>query len=99
MKKYRLLVNGRNFLFEVGGKPAKCGFYQMLFLEAASPVLAEQMAVEQVRDDKALLKVARNSKEDPPTIHIEEIEELVDFPNGFRKEPGHFLYEETEPET
>ncbi len=76
MKKYRLLINGRNFLIDTDGKPKKYGFYQNIFLEADSPLQAEKLALSKIWHDKELKEVSLNSKKDPPKITLDTFWEL-----------------------
>lgn len=44
MKKYKVLVRGENFLFNVDGKPGKLGFYTTRFVEAKNEDDAKEVA-------------------------------------------------------
>ncbi|HIJ78287.1 MAG: hypothetical protein OEY01_03145 [Desulfobulbaceae bacterium] len=70
MKKYRLLINGQNFLIESDGKPRKHGFYQNFFIEAANPKQAELIVTSRLWHDKELTKITLNKKKDPPRIKL-----------------------------
>ena len=98
MKKYRVMLNGRNFLIEMDGKVGKFGFYQAFFLEAGSATKAENAAVQIVRASPDLKTGVRNSKDDPPTIHLEGIEEIQEFPKDTRPLTGRAWYSEDEEE-
>ena len=76
MKKYRLLINGRNFLIEIDGKPQKQGFYQNFFIEATSPKQAELIVTSRLWHDKALKKITLNKEKNPPKIKLETFWEL-----------------------
>lgn len=96
MKKYRVMLDGRNFLIEMDGKVGRFGFYQTFWVEAASPTEAENAAVQKVRGSADLRSAVQNSLDDPPTIHLEEIEELQEFPKDTRTETGRGWYSENE---
>jgi hypothetical protein len=94
MKKYRVMLEGQNFLIEMDGKVGKYEFYQTFFLEAGSPAEAENAAVQKVRTNPDLRSAVRNSKDDAPTMHLEEIEEIQKFPKGTRRATGRAWYSE-----
>jgi hypothetical protein len=76
MKRYRLLMNGRNFLININGTPKKHGFYQNIVLEADGPKQAALLASAKIWHDKQLQAVTLNSKNDPPMIHLHTLYEL-----------------------
>ena len=76
MKKYRLLVNGRNILLDLEGKPQKHGFYQNFFIEADNPKQAELLVSARIFRDKEFVEIMLNSEDDSPNIHIETFWEL-----------------------
>lgn len=91
MPKYRVLVDARNYLVEMGGIEGKYGFFTSRFVEANDPVAAESAAVQMLRDDAELRGLVRNSPDDPPMIHVEKITEL-DSPDGIKNQPGRAWY-------
>ncbi len=99
MKKYRVMLEGRNFLIEMDGKIGKYGFYQIFFLEAASPADAENAAVQKVRNNPDLRAAVRNPQEHPPTMHVEELEEVAEFPTDCRPETGRGWYPEEDEDS
>src|SRR5262249_24035175 len=94
MKKYKVFLNGRNFLMEADGQPKKMGFYTTRFVEAETPENAENIAVELVRNDAELRKAVKNEKPDPPTIYAEEIALLQSFEGILVPGTGYTFYEE-----
>jgi hypothetical protein len=94
MKKYRVMLEGENFLIEMDGKIGKYGFFQTFFLEAQSSSEAENAAVQKVRANPDLRTVVRNPKDDPPIIHLEDIEEILEFPKDTRPVTGRAWYSE-----
>jgi hypothetical protein len=76
MKKYRVLINGRNFILDMEGDTRPAGFYTTRFVEAANPEDAELAAVDAVRQDEDLRARVRNPPDDPPMLYAEEIEEV-----------------------
>jgi hypothetical protein len=95
MKKYRLLMNGRNFLIEIDGKHAKHGFYQNIFVEAGSPEEAELIAVDRIRNNEDLKRAVQNLENDPPKIFFDEIYEIGSISELDRTlEDGRTFYRE-----
>jgi hypothetical protein len=94
MKKYHLLMNGRNFLVDMDGKIAKRGFLQNFFLEAKSPAEAETLAVQKIRGNEDLRAITRNPKDDPPVIVLDEMSELESFDGVEAMESGKAWYQE-----
>lgn len=76
MKKYRLLINGQNFLIDKDGKPRKHGFYQNVFIESDNPKQAELMVISKTWHDKELMDMTLNKKKDPPRIRLDTFWEL-----------------------
>tara|TARA_R110000868_G_scaffold360613_1_gene622677 strand:+ start:1685 stop:1963 length:279 start_codon:yes stop_codon:yes gene_type:complete len=85
--KYELIIEGRNFLVKFGWRRKKHGFYKTVRVEADDPDAAELKGVEFVRSDAEIRKLTRNSKDDPPTLHLDSWTELpedasVDYMGG-----------------
>ena len=93
MKKYQLVMNGRDYYFNFDGTPKKFGFYQNVFLEALSPTHAESLVVELIKNNEEI-KSALNPKDDPPTIHLDRIWELENFEGVKKIESGRVFYVE-----
>ena len=83
MKKYFVLVYGRNFRlpFRVRRTTAVrlTGFYTTRCVVAADAVEAEYKAMELIRRDAKLRRSVRNSRTDPPIMHAAEIREVDTF--------------------
>ena len=78
MPKYRLLMKGTNFLIEINGVTRKHGFYQTLFLESESTEIAEEQAVDIIRNSD-LRDLVNNESDDPPIVYLDEVEEVHTF--------------------
>jgi hypothetical protein len=78
MSSYRALIEGRNFLIALDGKPRRLGFYQTVFVAAADPGEAEAAAIRAVKDDVELKEMAQNEAHDPPMLYLESLEQLDD---------------------
>lgn len=79
MKRYRVLINGVNFLLEVDGALGKHGFYTSRWVEAEDPQSAELRAIELFRSEPGLRERLRNAPDDPPTLYVEETEEVMEL--------------------
>jgi len=98
-KKYRVMINGRNFLIDIGSGLIKYGFFTTRFVEAPTPDKAELMAVESIRQWGEIITRIKNKKDDPPMLYAEEIVELRTF-DGINRgvEKGASWYPEKENE-
>jgi hypothetical protein len=56
------------------------GFYTNVFVEAESPEKAESIVVDLLRDSPTLGRDVLNSRENPPRLFVEEVEEIADWP-------------------
>jgi hypothetical protein len=88
-KKFKVMVEGVNFLIDMDNELGKYGFYTTRVVEAADETEAEALAVEMLRIE--LLKSVRNEASDSPVMFVEEIEELKSF-DEFRKPGGGFVW-------
>lgn len=79
MKKYRLFVCGENFLFKIDNEEQPLGFYTTVYIEAENAEQAELDAIDLLRNDPKLRDGVLNPKSDPPTMFVEEIEEVESF--------------------
>jgi len=79
MRKYRVLLQGHNFLCLVNGRQQRLGFYSHIFVEAPDKATAEQRAVEVLQQDAELQGKVLNGRDNPPSMSVEEIEALESF--------------------
>jgi hypothetical protein len=56
MPKYKVKINGGNFLINMEDRTAKYGFFTTRFLEATDSAAAENAAVKMIRDVSRSLK-------------------------------------------
>ena len=75
MPLYRCLILGENFPGALLGEPEPVGFYTTRYVEAGTAEAAELLALEMLRNDKAL-KVAPGAHTKEARIHFEQIEEV-----------------------
>src|SRR5262249_3495130 len=79
VNKYKVFLNGRNFWTHEDGQPKLMGIYTTRFVEADTPEMAEDAAVQLIREDGKLRKAVINDKSYPPMIYAEEIVMLETF--------------------
>ena len=77
MKKYKVTVEGVNFLIRVDSETTKHGFFTARFVEAWDEDEAENKVVEMLRVE--LKRLVQNEKSDSPMMFVEEVEELESF--------------------
>ena len=76
MKYYQCMINGQNFLIDIGGKVQKCGFYKTVFVDSEDPEKAELAAIEKIKNSE-LKDMTLNTKDDIPMLYLDEIHELI----------------------
>jgi hypothetical protein len=76
MGYYRVFLRGENFILEVDSEAGCLGFYTTRFVEAKGRGAAEILAVDLIRGDRTLAGV-KNTRDNPPMIYVEEIEEIA----------------------
>jgi hypothetical protein len=94
MNKYRVLLNGRNFLLDLGDGLAPHGFFTTRFVEADASDEAELKAVASVRKREEIKAMLRNLPDAPPMLFAEEIEKIESFDSIENPEPGITWYKE-----
>jgi len=92
MPRYRILINGRNFLLEVEGSASKHGFYQTHWVEAKDSEAAQAAAIMRVRKSEDLKAATQNESTDAPMIFIEECEQILNFDSASANPTGLALY-------
>lgn len=76
MKKYRLLMNGSNYLMAVDGKNLSQGFFQNMVIKADSPKQAERQAISRIWHDSELQAQILNPTKNPPKVVLHTLWEL-----------------------
>lgn len=89
--KYRIVINGSNYILNNEGIPTRMGFYATRFIDASSATEAEKKAIESIKNDPTLNEGILNDSKDQPILSIENIEESID-PGG--PEKGYTFYVE-----
>ena len=77
MKKFKVLIEGRNFVIEENNKCKKYGFFTTRFVQAEDAFHAETIALDLIRNE--LNNVVLNEQVDPPMLHVEAINEVASF--------------------
>ena len=77
MNKYKVTVEGINFLIGVDDEIRKYGFFTTRFVEAWDADEAEAKVMDMLRVE--LKELVQNEKSDSPMMFVEEIEELKTF--------------------
>jgi hypothetical protein len=96
MKKFRVLLEGRNLLINSQEGLKKMGFYTTRFIEAGSPKQAENLSVELIKNDSKLKKSILNDQADPPMIYVDSLDELTSFGDNAVPGSGYTFYLEEE---
>ncbi len=96
MKKFRVMLEGRNFLINSDEGPMKMGFYTTRFIEAESSKEAENLSVELIKNDANLKETVLNDQADPPMIYLESLDELSSFGDNAVPGSGYTFYLEEE---
>jgi hypothetical protein len=99
MKKYRIMLQGKGLLMDMGNGPARQGFLTTRYVEAESPEKAEVAAADLVRNDSELRTAILNEKNDPPMIYSVEVVELESFEAISVPGKGYGFYPEDNPST
>lgn len=94
MKKYRILLEGKNFLINSDEGPNRMGFYTTRYVEAENREDAEKRSVELIKNDPKLKDVMLNIRSDPPMIYLEKIEEISSFDGVDKTNTGYTFYPE-----
>ncbi len=76
MKKYRLLMNGSNYLMNVDDKTQRQGFFQNMVIDAGSPNQAERQAISRIFHDMELQVLTLNTVKNPPRVALHTLWEL-----------------------
>ena len=98
MKKYKILLQGNNFLLKLDGNKNIFGFYTTRYVEAENLKDAENIAIELIRNDHELRQSVLNKKNDPPIIFVDEIDELENFKGVKTPGKGYSFFLENQKE-
>ena len=93
MPRYRTEIHGENFLVDVDGSISKRGFITFRVVEAQGPEVAEEKAVQLIRETAELRQLVRNDSADPPTMKVTEVVILEDAATAEAVPTGFIWYE------
>ena len=96
MRKYKVSLEGCNFLIAGTHGEAKHGFYTTCFVEAADVEGAEIAAVEHLRERQSLRAMTLNGRDDPPMMYVTAIKELPSLGGLKSLDQGLVWYPENE---
>jgi len=94
MKKFKVSINGENLEILENGKAEFFGFYTTRYVEADSPLAAENIALSLVGAE--LEGVLCKDRSVPPVISVEEIQELEVFGDYLVPGQGFSWYNESD---
>jgi hypothetical protein len=84
MKKFEIMIEGKNFLIRIDDEIRRVGFFTTRFVEANNAAAAEGRALDLVRDE--LRDRVLNERTNPPMMFIKRMDEVSSF--GDRSVPG-----------
>ncbi|NIQ93674.1 MAG: hypothetical protein GWO11_05565 [Desulfuromonadales bacterium] len=73
MRKYKVVISGRNYLLPCDGEPRKVGFFQTFYLRSSSAEQASEEAAGRITRDPFLVQNALNGSGDPFRIVVESV--------------------------
>jgi hypothetical protein len=92
MRKFRVSLEGKNFIINSETGPERFGFFTTRYVEARDDQEATEVALNLIRNDKSLMASVLNKKNDAPMLYVEEIVELGDFEGLKPPGGGYSLY-------
>lgn len=96
MPKLRIRIHGENILRrDEGLPPTKSGFLTVRFVEGDDPKQAAVEAVHNIMSKLYEEVVVLNAPDDPPSIEVEEITEVHEFPTTLLGQLGLIWFPST----
>lgn len=77
MRKFKVIVEGRNVLIRIDEAVARMGFYATRLIESNTPETAKQAALNLIRME--LMDQTLNARANPPVFVIEDAFEVLTF--------------------
>jgi len=93
-KKYIVMLEGRNFIFDFEGEPTRFGFSTTRHVEATDPEEAERRAIQDVLEDDQLNAPLLNDPSNPPRVTTTRSIEVESFDSDRSPELGYIFYED-----
>ena len=94
MPKFKVVIEGHNFLVQMGAKPSKHGFMIIVLVESEDATTAEADAITLLQKDGDLVSATMNTADDSPTLTLDKIEEIREWPDIMRPHSGFIWYPE-----
>lgn len=91
-RKFRIYINGINFLIRFEGKLKKHGFYTTRYTVANNESEAELVVIDLIKNE--LKEIVLNQKSNPPVLKVQETVELESFDGVDIPGKGFTWYEE-----
>jgi len=92
MRKFRVTINGENYLLDMDGVVQRIGFYKTYFLEAVDAGAAKELAMSRIASDPKFQGTLHNQVDDPPRTQLESIDEVPSFDGHTSLEQGYVFY-------
>ena len=93
-KKYIVMLEGRNFIFDYEGEPTRFGFSTTRHVEAADPEEAERRAIQDILEDDQLNEPLLNDPSNPPRVTMTRSIEVESFDSDRSPQLGYIFYED-----
>jgi hypothetical protein len=98
MKRFRVTLNGKNFLLDLNGEPTKFGFHAVRYVKAETPEEAGKIAIILIHQNRILKESVMYEGVDRPSIDILEIKEVNALKFKFKKSESELkFYSEDDP--
>ena len=94
MPKFKVVIEGHNFLVQMGAKPSKHGFMTIVLVESENAAQAEADAIALLQKDGDLISATMNIADDSPTLRLDKIDEIQEWPDISRPRSGLIWYPE-----
>ncbi|MFT6127885.1 MAG: hypothetical protein ACJA1Z_003381 [Patiriisocius sp.] len=96
MNRYKILLNGRNFLINTKNELKTLGFYTTRIVEAVSEDESAIFALDILKNDKELIDMTKNKESNPPMLYVDEISLINDLTDA--EDFGFSFYDESNEE-
>lgn len=92
VKKYIVMIEGRNLILASGGKPQRFAFSATRDVEARSPEEAAEHAIRTVHEDAELHNALLNDPSDPPRFVVTQQVQVESFESHRRPQRDYIFY-------
>lgn len=77
MKKFKILIEGKNLLIRIEEEINRVGFFATRFVQSENRDAAEKAALNLIKNE--LRDILLNERSDPPKMNIDEVFEVESF--------------------